>query len=196
MSVASRGLGVAVVSVCLFLSACAGTLLPTPVASTPTEASTPALSTPASLPTAAVQTVTGDNGASFASPTGHIVCLMGSGSVRCEFHGTKTWSAPWPDGCELDWDSALAVDDQVVGVCAGDTIMGFAAPGQDATAWWHAGGPTVTIPEASMTLAVLPYGTALAVGHMRCDSATTGVTCRNTSTGHGFTMSREAYSIF
>jgi len=51
----SRGLRFAVVSVCLFLSACAGTLLPTPAAPTPTEASTPALSTPASLPTAAVR---------------------------------------------------------------------------------------------------------------------------------------------
>jgi len=143
-----------------------------------------------------VQTVTGDNGASFASPTGHIVCLMGSGSVRCEFHGTKTWSAPWPDGCELDCDSALEVNDQVVSVCAGDTIIEFAQPGQSTTAWWHSGGPTVTISDMQMMLAVLPYGSALAVGHMRCDSETTGVTCRNLTTGHGFSMAREAYSIF
>jgi hypothetical protein len=47
-----------------------------------------------------------------------------------------------------------------------------------------------------MMLAVLPYGSALAVGHMRCDSETTGVTCRNLTTGHGFSMAREAYSIF
>jgi len=196
VSATSRGLGVAVVSVCLFLSACAGTLLPTPAASTPTEASTPALSTPASLPTAAVQTVTGDNGAGFASPTGHIVCLMGSDSVRCEFHGTKSWKAPWPDGCELDWESALEVDEQVVGVCAGDTIIEFAQTGQSTTTWWRSGGPTVKISDSQMTLAVLPYGTALAVGHMRCDSASTGVTCRNLTTGHGFSMATEAYTIF
>jgi hypothetical protein len=47
-----------------------------------------------------------------------------------------------------------------------------------------------------MTMAVLPYGSALASGVIRCESATSGVTCRNTSTGHGFTMAREAYSIF
>jgi hypothetical protein len=121
---------------------------------------------------------------------------MGSDGVRCEFHGTKTWQAPWPDGCELDWESALEVDEQVVGVCAGDTIIGVAEPGQDATAWWRTGGPTVTIADAQLTLVVLPYGTALAVGQMRCDSATTGVTCRNLTTGHGFSMAREAYSIF
>jgi hypothetical protein len=121
---------------------------------------------------------------------------MGSGGVRCEFHGTKTWQAPWPDGCELDWESALEVDEQVVGVCAGDTIISVAEPGQAATAWWRTGGPTVTIADAQLTLVVLPYGTALAVGQMRCDSATTGVTCRNLTTGHGFSMAREAYSIF
>lgn len=143
-----------------------------------------------------MQTVSGDSLAGFASPTGHIVCLMGSGSVRCEFHGTKTWSAPWPDGCELDWDSALEVDDQVVGVCAGDTIIEFTQTGQSTTTWWRSGGPTVKISDAQMTLAVLPYGTALAVGHMRCDSASTGVTCRNLTTGHGFSMATEAYTIF
>jgi hypothetical protein len=170
----SRGLRFAVVSVCLFLSACAGTLLP--------DAHRGFDARPLH--------------AGFASPTGHIVCLMGSGSVRCEFHGTKTWSAPWPDGCELDCDSALEVNDQVVGVCAGDTIIEFAQPGQSTTAWWHSGGPTVTISDMQMMLAVLPYGSALAVGHMRCDSETTGVTCRNLTTGHGFSMAREAYSIF
>lgn len=196
MSVPTRGLGVAVACVCLFLSACVGAPRTTPVTSAPTHASTPALTSPAPLPAAAVQTVSGDKGAAFASPTGHIVCLMGSGSVRCEFHGTKTWQAPWPDGCELDWESALEVDEQVVGVCAGDTIVEFAQPGQSTTTWWHSGGSTVTDSDAQMTFVVLPYGSALAVGHMRCDSATTGVTCRNLTTGHGFSMAREAYSIF
>jgi hypothetical protein len=121
---------------------------------------------------------------------------MESGAVRCEFRGTKAWKAPWPDGCELDWESALEVDDQVVGVCAGDTIIEFAQQGQSTTTWWQAGGPRVTDSDAHMTFVVLPYGSALAVGHMRCDSATTGVTCRNLTTGHGFSMAREAYSTF
>jgi hypothetical protein len=121
---------------------------------------------------------------------------MGTDGVRCEFNGPKAWKAPWPDGCELDWESALAVQEQVVGVCAGDTITGFAGPGQDTTAWWHSGGPTVTISDTQLTLVVLPYGTALAVGRFRCDSAAAGVTCRNLTTGHGFSMATEAYAIF
>jgi hypothetical protein len=121
---------------------------------------------------------------------------MAPDGVRCEFHGPKTWKAPWPDGCELDWESTLQVDEQVTGVCSGDTIIEVASPGRDTTAWWQAGGPTVTISDMALTLVVLPYGSALAVGHFRCDSAATGMTCRNLSTGHGFSMATEAYSIF
>jgi hypothetical protein len=43
---------------------------------------------------------------------------------------------------------------------------------------------------------VLAYGHAIAVGDVRCDSATTGITCRNTRTRHGFTLSRAAYRLF
>jgi hypothetical protein len=195
VSAQSRGMGAAVAGICLLLSACVGAPLTTPP--TPTPATIPAATTSAApLPSAEVQTVAVASGAGFASPTGHIVCLMGSDGVRCEFHGTKSWKAPRPDGCELDWDSALALGDQLEGVCAGDTIMGFAATGQGTTAWWKAGGPTVTVADANMTLAVLPYDSALAVGRIRCDSASTGVTCRNLTTGHGFSMAAEAYATF
>jgi hypothetical protein len=119
---------------------------------------------------------------------------MGSSGVRCEFSGDKTWKAPWPDGCELDWESALALTEQVEGVCAGDTIVGFAEVGQSTTTWWQPGGKTVK--NSDETMAVLPYGSALVVGHMRCDSASTGVTCRNLASGHGFSMATEAYATF
>ena len=66
--------------------------------------------------------------------------------------------------------------------------------------WWRSGDPTVSYPrqagQSDRVLAELPYGSALRSARILCESATTGVTCRDTVTGHGFTLSREAYSLF
>jgi hypothetical protein len=42
----------------------------------------------------------------------------------------------------------------------------------------------------------LPYGDAITAGPMRCESAQSGITCRDVESGHGFSISREAYRIF
>jgi hypothetical protein len=40
----------------------------------------------------------------------------------------------------------------------------------------------------------LPYG--ITKGNLKCDSAKAGITRRDSATGHGFTISREAYKVF
>jgi hypothetical protein len=56
-------------------------------------------------------------------------------------------------------------------VCAGDTSMDAQAP-------------------------ILAYGHAVTRGGLSCSSATSGMTCRSTRTGHGFFVSRQGYRLF
>jgi hypothetical protein len=56
-------------------------------------------------------------------------------------------------------------------VCAGDTVLDPAAR-------------------------VLAYNTVTAVSVFRCQSATDGMTCTNTRTGHGFFLSIQSYRTF
>jgi hypothetical protein len=39
-------------------------------------------------------------------------------------------------------------------------------------------------------------GESMAAKPLRCDSAESGITCRDTETGQGFSISREAYQLF
>ena len=43
---------------------------------------------------------------------------------------------------------------------------------------------------------VLPYGESISAGVLRCESADSGITCRDTKTGHGFSIARQAYQLF
>jgi hypothetical protein len=73
----------------------------------------------------------------------------------------------------------------MVAACSGGGVSGPAA---------QAGRPAVDW--NGIALAALPYGSTLLVDTFRCDSATTGATFQNQSTGHGFFMSRESCRIF
>jgi hypothetical protein len=42
----------------------------------------------------------------------------------------------------------------------------------------------------------LAYGKSISEGAPQCDSAESGITCRDTKTGHGFSIAREAYTFF
>jgi hypothetical protein len=133
--------------------------------------------------------------AAFATPSGRIACIIADNSVRCDFiSGDKAWTSPQPKGCDLAWGDSLYLTQAAGSTCHGDTLADTPALDSDYVSWRRSGDPTVVV--NGLTLAALPYGSALLVGTLQCESATTGVTCRNTSTGHGFTMSREAYSIF
>ena len=42
----------------------------------------------------------------------------------------------------------------------------------------------------------LPYGDSITAGMLRCEVAEAGASCRDSESGHGFSLSREAYRLF
>jgi len=113
---------------------------------------------------------------SFQSPTGNIVCLMGTGDdgksrVDCEI-ADHTWLAPprSPD-CPLNWGSRFRLE------------QGSAA----VFACYH---QVLTTPEQT-----LDYGQTRSAGTLTCDSEPSGITCTDSSTGHFFRVSRGSYQL-
>jgi hypothetical protein len=108
----------------------------------------------------------------FSSPTGNIGCLIDRRSVRCDI-GDRDWKPPAaPPSCELDYGQGieLRAGGRAAFVCAGDTALG--------------GGEQ------------LDYGSSIAAGLLRCESEESGMTCRDTETGRGFSLASEGYDIF
>jgi hypothetical protein len=108
----------------------------------------------------------------FVSPTGNVACMLDADWARCDIID-RDWAAPArPADCEFDYGQgiSLAPREQAQFVCAGDTAFG---------------------PDE-----VLPYGDSIKAGVLRCESADSGIACRDIQTGHGFSISREAYRLF
>jgi hypothetical protein len=108
----------------------------------------------------------------FVSPTGNVSCMIDADWARCDIID-RDWSPPSrPADCEFDYGQgiSLAPGEQAEFVCAGDTAFGADE--------------------------VLPYGQSIAAGVLRCESAQSGITCRDVQTGHGFSISRQAYRLF
>jgi hypothetical protein len=109
----------------------------------------------------------------FRSPSANVGCVIKPGYARCDID-ERDWSPPpRPADCEWDYGQgiAIATDEPAQFVCAGDTTQ---APDADP----------------------LPYGESITAGQMSCESAETGITCRDAQSGSGFTISREAYRLF
>jgi hypothetical protein len=133
--------------------------------------------------------------AAFVTPSGQIVCELLASGARCDYFAQdKTWDAPEPANCDLNWGWSLYVDRAAGTSCVGDTIVTTAALSSGFDTWRKPDDPTVDW--NGVALAALPYGSTLLVDPFRCDSAPTGVTCQNQTTGHGFFMSRESYRFF
>jgi hypothetical protein len=108
----------------------------------------------------------------FVSPTGNIGCMIAADESRSDIVD-RDWAPPAkPADCELDFGQgiSLAPGAQAQFVCAGDTAFGADE--------------------------VLPYGESISAGVLRCESAQSWITCRDVRTGHGFSISREAYRLF
>ncbi len=110
----------------------------------------------------------------FSSPTGNIGCAIDKDYARCDI-SSKSWEAPGDSSCELEYGDAIEVSGNGEGefVCHGDTTRG-----SDDT---------------------LEYGDSIQAtrsGAVVCSSAESGMTCENRDTGHGFSISREAYDTF
>jgi uncharacterized protein DUF6636 len=114
----------------------------------------------------------------FHSPSGNVGCKISPTGVRCDID-QRDWSPPpRPADCRLDYGHgiSIATGEPAHFVCAGDTARVLPPYG-------GAGEP-------------LAYGEAITAGPMRCDSAESGMTCRDVGSGHGFSISREAYQLF
>jgi hypothetical protein len=108
----------------------------------------------------------------FISPSGNVSCMIDADWARCDIID-RDWSAPpRPADCEFDYGQgiSLAPGESAQFVCAGDTAFG--------------------------TDEVLPYGDSITAGVLRCESADAGITCRDTQTSHGFSISQQAYQLF
>lgn len=109
---------------------------------------------------------------SFTSPTRNIGCYIDRTSVRCDIAKHDWKPPPKPKTCDLDWGGGIGLSPghKPSIICAGDTALNRSHK--------------------------LAYGKAIAAGVLRCDSKATGMTCRDTKTGRGFTLSRQAYKLF
>lgn len=108
----------------------------------------------------------------FVSPTGNVSCMIDADWARCDIID-RDWSPPpRPADCEFDYGQgiSLAPGEPAQFVCAGDTAFGADE--------------------------VLPYGDSITAGVLRCESAKSGITCRDTQTSHGFSISLQAYQLF
>jgi len=109
---------------------------------------------------------------SFTAPSGNVGCTLDSTHVRCDI-SERSWSPPpRPADCEFDYGQGIGMSagEQAAFVCAGDTAMGAGQP--------------------------LAYGKSITKGDLTCESAEAGITRRDSATGHGFTIAREAYKVF
>jgi hypothetical protein len=111
----------------------------------------------------------------FESPSRNIGCVVLDGTARCDIEKRDWKPPPHPSSCsqEVDFGQGLEVGESGPGgfVCAGDTAMDPSAP-------------------------LLPYSSASVEGKFRCVSATTGMTCTDTATSHGFFISIQSYRAF
>lgn len=165
---------VAVLTAVPVLAACGGEA-PKPAATTPSIAAQ-TTSEAATQPNKAVGPKPADREVSeltgFVSPTGNVSCMIDADWARCDIIDHDWSPPPRPADCEFDYGQgiSLAPGEQADFVCAGDTAFG---------------------PDE-----VLPYGESITAGVLRCESAESGITCRDVQTGHGFSISRQAYRLF
>ena len=105
----------------------------------------------------------------FQLPSHNIGCTVGEGVLVCDILSGMN---PEPTGpCELDWTGMeMEGSGPAQPRCAGDTAYDQKAP-------------------------VLAYGENWAKQGFVCTSVTAGLTCRNRD-GHGFRLSREAWTQF
>lgn len=119
------------------------------------------------------RTVAADETLLFVTPSKNIGCALSKEGVRCDVRD-HTWVAPArPASCDLDYGNGLflGATGPADYVCAGDTVV-------------------------DVSNVQLGYGASVVAGDFICLSETGGVTCRNTASGRGLTLSRQAATRF
>jgi hypothetical protein len=108
----------------------------------------------------------------FTSPSGNVGRYIDPTSARCAI-SDRDWTPPPRVGdCEFGYGQGinLSTGEAPNFVSAGDTALGGGAP--------------------------LAYDQSVSAGSLRCGSAATGITCTDSTTGHGFSIAREKYQLF
>jgi hypothetical protein len=138
--------------------------------------SAPGPAAPSAVPTAGPVTRLVDRQVdaptAFSSASGNVGCLPDARMARCDI-SERNWAPPLrPADCELAYGQGvtLRVGRPAEFVCAGDTALG---------------------PEAT-----LDPGHTITAGGLRCESAGSAIACRELETGHGFSLSPDAYHLF
>lgn len=131
------------------------------------------ITTAALLPlTVPAATAGADDLVTFISPSGNVGCVLDADYARCDIVDRDWNPPPRPADCEFDYGQGigLAPGERAAFVCAGDTTLGGER--------------------------VLGYGDSLTRGRLTCESSKNGIACRDTSSGRGFSLSREIYQLF
>ncbi len=138
------------------------------------------------------KTLSSPGGFAFVAPSGNVTCVAGPTDVRCDISQFAYVPPTRPRSCELDYGQTFDLRRSATLGCVGDTVAGSASSTQN---WFRKTGlkPLAT-PMGPQ--AVLPYGWKLNSTQISCTSATTGVTCTNTTTRHGFTVAKAGYKVF
>ena len=109
----------------------------------------------------------------FQSPSGNIVCTIDNSGAACDISDYIYQPPPPPEcGKHIAWGSrfTLAAGNPGAIECHGDTLR---VPGE----------PT------------LEYGQTISASTITCDDEPSGMKCTDTSSGHFFQVSREAYNL-
>jgi hypothetical protein len=156
------------------LAGCGASVSKTVIHKTVTEGASTTASSSTTQPTSTTTTTQAVHLTSFQSPSHNIGCVIAAGTARCDIR-SRTWSPPpRPASCssQVDFGQGLEVGKAAASfVCAGDTTLNPSAK-------------------------VLDYGTATQSGTFSCLSETSGITCKNADTGHGFFLSQQSYRLF
>lgn len=107
----------------------------------------------------------------FASPSGNITCAIMDMWVQCDV-AERSWMLTPADRA---W-------------CGESALAGLALPAVGKPRFDCRTDVLVPTPQR-----VLNYGDSVTVGDVTCASATSGVTCTNSRTGHGFFVSRQSF---
>jgi hypothetical protein len=113
----------------------------------------------------------------FQSPSRNISCQLylfqpNVGSAGCEI-SESTWVVPpRPSNCQGRWGNAVGlVQGRAAALnCHSDTLFGGNPP-------------------------TLPYGASRTLAAITCDSEPAGITCRDSTTGHFFSVARDSYQL-
>jgi hypothetical protein len=109
----------------------------------------------------------------FQSPSGNILCVIDDSSATCDI-SDSTYQPPPPLDCgnHLPTGSrfTLTPDNPGTIACRGDSPRVLVQP-------------------------TLDYGRTISAGTITCDNEPTGLKCTDTSSGHFFQLSKNAYNL-